>query len=175
MSTATLLQELPNEESNELLKTYTAALKRLGFRIVLGRLMIFRLWDSTYVKLSSKIHAVIDKYIDNALARRQEQKNKSSSSISNADNTAKERFIIVDELVKLTDSREEIRNQLLNIFLPTRDAAGIALSGALFHLARHPDSWKKLRVEVLAIKDQKVTYDVLQSLTYMKAVLNEST
>jgi cytochrome P450 len=79
----------------------------------------------------------------------------------------------VDELVRVTSNREEIRNQLLNIFLPTRDAAAVGLSGALFHLARHPDVFNKLRAEVLSIKGP-VTYDVLESLTYVRAVLNES-
>ncbi|KAL9116138.1 MAG: hypothetical protein Q9227_000507 [Pyrenula ochraceoflavens] len=173
-STSTLLQETPDEGSNELLKSYTAALQRLGLRIVLGRLMIFRIWDSTYVKLSRKVHAVVDKYIDKTFLRKESPNTKAATSGINTESSGKNRFVIVDELAKSIDNRDEIRNQLLNIFLPTRDAAALTLSGTIFHLARHPNVWKKLRTEVLAIQDQTVTYSVLQSLTYLKAVLNES-
>jgi cytochrome P450 len=165
-STDILLNESSIEESNELLGTFTTALQRLGLRIVLGRLWLFSKWDKTYADLASKVHTVVDRLIDEALERVQE-------SSDPAENEVKRSYVIVDELVRVTSNREEIRNQLLNFFLPTRDAAAVGLSGALFHLARHPDVFNKLRAEVLSIKGP-VTYDVLQSLTYMRAVLNES-
>jgi cytochrome P450 len=43
----------------------------------------------------------------------------------------------------------------------------------VFHIARNPDVWNKLRAEVLAIQGH-VTRDVLRSMPYMQAVLNES-
>lgn len=174
-STALLTQETSNEESSELLKTLTAALSRLGFRLALGRLVILFPWDSTFAKLATKVHTVVDKYIDDARSLKGERKTKFLSSNGQVKETGKKRYIIVDELIDSNASHEEIRNQLVNIFLPARDAAGIALSGVLFHLARHPDVWSKLHAEVLTLKDQAVNYNSLQTLTYMKAVLNEST
>lgn len=163
-STDTLLKEKPDESANELLDTFAAALQRLGLRILFGRLWIYNIWDKTFEELASRVHAVVDKYIDEAVERQQQQK---SASTNNG------RYIILDELVKVTDNREEIRNQLLNVFMPARDAAAVGLSACLFHLARHPDVWNKLRSEVLSIKGP-VTRDVLRSMPYMQAVLNES-
>lgn len=162
-STETLLKETPDDAAHELLDTFAAVLKRTGLRIILGRLWIFTAWDTTFQKLSANVRAVVMKYIDEAI-QRQKQGGKSNNS---------NRYIIVDELVKILDDREEICNQLLNIFLPVRDAAATGLSGCLFHLARNPDVWDKLRTEVLAIQGP-VTRDVLRSMPYMQAVLNES-
>lgn len=79
-------------------------------------------------KLSANTRAIVMKYIDEAIERKQQDVNSKTS-----------RYIIVDQRVRLLDDRDEICNQLLNIFLPVRDAAAIGLSGCLFHLARSPD------------------------------------
>ncbi|KAL9624755.1 MAG: hypothetical protein Q9160_001109 [Pyrenula sp. 1 TL-2023] len=168
------LMEKPNEESSELLKTLTAALRRLGLRLALGRLVTLFPWDRTFAKLASKVHAVVDKSIDDALSLKGERMTNSVDFKGNIKDTGRKRYIIVDQLIKSNTPKDEIRNQLLNIFLPARDAACIALSGVLFHLARHPDVWNKLRAEVLTLENKEVNYNNLQSLTYMKAVLNES-
>lgn len=165
-STEILLQETLDESSSELLETYSAAISRLGLRIVLGRLWIFNVWDKTYEALTRRVHAVVDIYIDEAIERRQQQQKLS-------DGTGRNRYVIVDELVRSCDNREEIRDQLLNIFLPARDAAAVGLSACLFHLARHPDVWNKLRAQVLSIQGP-LTRQALLSLPYMQAVLNES-
>lgn len=162
-STETLLKKTPDDSAHELLDTFAAVLKRTGLRIILGRLWIFTAWDTTFQKLSSNVRAIVMKYIDEAI-QRQRQDGKSNNS---------NRYIIVDELVKQLDDREEICNHLMNIFLPVRDAAATGLSGCLFHLARNPSAWDRLRNEVLAIEGP-VTRDILRSMPYMRAVLNES-
>ena len=127
-------------------------------------MQLFNSWDRTYAKLAQRVHTVVDRYIDDAVRRQKEADGHVKTS---------NRFIIIDELVATTNNREEVRNQLLNIFLPARDAEAIGLSGVLFHLARHPLVWDKLRAEVVQV-EEPVTYQVLQSMPYMKAVLNES-
>ena len=84
-----------------------------------------------------------------------------------------QRYVILDQLVKVLHDRSEIRNQIVNIFLPARDSTAIGLSGVVFLVARHPRVWKKLRAEVLSARGP-VTYDLLKSLKYMHCVLNES-
>ena len=167
-STETLLADSSNVQSNELLETFDAALRGLGKRILLGRLRILFVWDTSYNRLANKVHAVIDKYIDKAMAR-QADKHDVKTSLTNT----RKRYIILDELVKEVQDRAEIRNQIINIFLPARDASGIGLSGVCFLLARHPQVWHKIRAEVLSIEGE-LTYALLKSLKYMRYVLNES-
>lgn len=137
-------------------------------RILLGRLRILFIWDQSYDRLAYKVHTVVDRYISDAIAR---QKDHTPDEQGSSDSP--KRYIILDELVRTLPDRAEVRDQVINIFLPTRDATALGLSNACFLLARHPRVWHKLRTEVLSIKGP-VTYDVLQSLKYMRCVLNES-
>ena len=161
-STDTLLAVSPDAHSSELLQTFDAALRGLGKRILLGRLRTLVWWDRSYGRLAQRVHVVIDKYIDESLARQKETVLPYRPQRS-----------IMDELLVTVKDRAEVRNHLLNIFLPARDGTAIGLSGTCFLLARNPHVWRKLRTEALAIKGP-VTYGVLKSLNYMRWVINES-
>ncbi|MCJ1251528.1 hypothetical protein MMC30_008763 [Trapelia coarctata] len=161
-STETLLAASPDAQSNELLQTFDAALRGLGKRILLGRLRILIWWDRSYGRLAQRVHAVIDKYIDEALVGQKEEPLLHRPQRS-----------MLDEFLVTVKDRAEVRNHLLNIFLPARDGTAIGLSGVCFLLARNPQIWRKLRAEVLLIKGP-VTYSVLKSLNYMRWVINES-
>ncbi|KAL8952134.1 MAG: hypothetical protein Q9222_001946 [Ikaeria aurantiellina] len=163
-----LLTDEPASANNKLLTTFDAALRGLGKRILLGRLRILFLWDKSYGPLACQVHSVIDQYIDKAMERKAKQKKMSPSTLVDF-----QRSVILDELLDVLSSREEIRNQIINIFLPGRDATAIGLSGVLFHLARHPRVWQKLRKQVLSMKSP-LSYETLKSLGYMRQVLNES-
>jgi cytochrome P450 len=78
------------------------------------------------------------------------------------------------ELTKLTDDRRFVRNELINVYFPARDTAGIITSNIILMLARRPHMWDKLRAEVLGIEDQKLTFELLKSLKYTHAIINES-
>lgn len=80
---------------------------------------------------------------------------------------------MLHELVKDTQDRRFLRDQLLNVFLPARDSSAIGLSDLFFNLARHPEVWRKLRSEVLKI-NQPLTFDLLKSMKHLQCVLKES-
>ncbi|MCJ1309849.1 hypothetical protein MMC25_003510 [Agyrium rufum] len=168
-STDTLLSATPDIVSNELLVTYDAALQGLGKRILLRRLRILFLWDRSYERLSRRVHAVIDKYIDGAIARREA----TTGLEKNPTGRTSGRLILIDEIASVIKEKAEIRDQILNIFLPSRDATGVGLSGICFLLARHPRVWAKLRDEILPLQGP-ITYDTLKSLTYLRCVIDES-
>lgn len=156
------LSNMPSRNhGNGFLNTYNTALHRLSRRFILGRFRLFHVWDNEFVRLSAQVHTFLDRYVDTAIERRERS------------TYSKQRYIIIDELVRLTNDREEIRNQLLNIFLAAQDTSVNTLSVCLFYLARHPDIWDRLRIEVLS-NEKKVTYDSLKSLRYLQAVINES-
>ena len=167
-STDTLLAEFPDALSNELLKTFDDALRGLGKRILLGKLRILFFWDRSYNQLSSKVHTAVDYYVDKAIVRQKEK-----CELEDQPSAGPRRYIILDKLLSRLHDRKDIRNHLLNIFLPGRDATAVGLSGVCFLLARHQHVWHKLRLEVLSIRGP-LTYDVLKSLKYMRFVLNES-
>ncbi|KUL82654.1 hypothetical protein ZTR_09102 [Talaromyces verruculosus] len=74
-STETILKEIPGDSTHELLDTFAAVLKRTGLRIILGRLWIITALDTTYQKLSANVPAVVMKYIQKAIERKQQDVN----------------------------------------------------------------------------------------------------
>ena len=87
-----------------------------------------------------------------------------------------QRYVLAHELVSRTTDVNDIRNQLLNIFLPAHEAAGVALTNVFFNLARNPRVYEKLRVEVLAAGEGRAnwTFERLKGLKYLQYVINET-
>lgn len=90
-----------------------------------------------------------------------------------------EKYILAWELAKETKDRDELQNQLLNIFLPAHDAVAIALTNVFFHLARKPAIWTNLRQELseLNLLDPnaaEITFERLEGLKRLQHVINET-
>ena len=87
-----------------------------------------------------------------------------------------QRYILAQELVERTTDILDIRNQLLNVFLPAHEATGVALTNVFFNLARNPRVYEKLRVEILASEEDRSdwTFERLKSLKYLQYVISET-
>lgn len=77
-------------------------------------------------------------------------------------------YIFIDQLVYETEDPGFIRDQLLNVFFPARDASSAGASFIFFILARHPDVWKKLRNETLNSKEPLKNRYLLQVIDECK-------
>ncbi|KAF7942364.1 hypothetical protein EAE99_000414 [Botrytis elliptica] len=115
----------------------------------------------------SFVHAFIDRYVEMAIDR-QRSSEKTFERISPA------RYVYLDELVEKTKDKAELRNQMLNLFLPAIDFISSATGFIFFYLARHLDVLMKLREEVISIDDAPITFDLLKSMKYLEFVVNES-
>ncbi len=134
----------------------------------------------------AQVHSFVDKHIDRALTEQAEAKatakieddeepgKGASSSVNKKPNSRP--FSVVSELVKETTDRKFLRDQLISLFFPSRDATGIGLSGLFFNLARHPHVWTAVREEVMASSgpEQPLTFENLKSMRYLQSVLSES-
>ncbi|KAI9729790.1 MAG: hypothetical protein M1818_008404 [Claussenomyces sp. TS43310] len=81
-------------------------------------------------------------------------------------------YVLVDNLVRKMQNRAEIRDALMNVFLPAHDTRAILLSNIFFQLARHPDVWTKLRQRILEVPE--LTVDALKRVDYLQYVINET-
>ena len=148
------------------------ALKGVQRRVVLRPLLPFlpenREWRHAY----SEVDELFDQYIDRALADR---KAPISATETFQDQPRTEpSFTMLRELVKESQDRHFLRNQLLTVFLPMYQAAPFGLSDIFFQLARSPNTWLKLRAEVLELGDTPLTFESLSSMTYLQCVIKES-
>jgi cytochrome P450 len=113
-------------DSKDFLGTYNYGQRGVGMRMQLPRWNIFtrdkKFWDSC--KIASDF---VNKYVEKALAH-----------AASTSSDCKEKYILAYELAKETKDRVDIRNQLLNIFLPGHDATAVVLTNIFFLLARYP-------------------------------------
>ena len=149
------------------MQAFDRSLLGLALLLILGPirwpLYLDPIWKAAY----NKVHAFIDQRVQNALIR---QRNPSSIDAK----SKKGKYVLLDEMAAVVQDPYELRMQILNVFFPARDTAAIAFGDILFELARHPEEWEKLRTEVLALKDQQLTFELIKSLKRTKAIINES-
>lgn len=77
-------------------------------------------------------------------------------------------------MVKHVGDPTALRYEVLNIFLPAFESTSVVLSNTLFHLARQPDTWARLRKEALALGDQPLTFELLKPLSYFQHTIFET-
>lgn len=165
-SADTLEEGKSNFDAERFLASVDRALQGVGMRVALGRFAFLQGLDKSWRQACDEVHAFIDQHIERAIK---------DSALPSMDKspTAPSRYILLDELVKVTQDRLYLRAQLLNNFLPARDSTAIAIANVFFHLARYPQVWHKLRDEVLNY-DGALTFESLKHMKYVKFVVNES-
>lgn len=117
----------------------------------------------------AKVHAYMDAHVDKAIERHRLANKAGKDEIQNTG-----RYVFSDELVKLTDDRLILRDQLLGIFFAGRDTTAALLSNLFFVLARNAGVWRRLRKEIESLEGRKPTVEELKGLKYLTSCLNES-
>lgn len=164
-STGCLNSQTPLETS-QFMEALDRCLLGVGLLILLGPFRWPLYFDPGWIKAYKKVHTFLDKHVERALERDYDADDKSTES---------KRYIVLEEMAKVVRDPYELRNQILNVVLPSRDTSAIAFGDIIFELARHPDEWAKLRTEVLNIDPhQSLTYEFVRSLKRTKAIVNES-
>ncbi|CAE7113403.1 unnamed protein product [Rhizoctonia solani] len=121
-----------------------------------------------------KFRCVIDEWvkplIDSAVQRREGY----LKGGGNKDEPAGDTFI--DDLVKSTDDRTLITDELVNILLAARDTTTTLLTFATYLMTQHPQVLGRLREEIMTHvgPDAAPTYDQLKGMKYLRAILNET-
>ncbi|TAQ84692.1 hypothetical protein B7494_g6984 [Chlorociboria aeruginascens] len=163
------LSENPHS-STEFLKAFSYALEGVGKRRTAGILAPLKYAFNTSWKKAYKIvHAFIDKHVNRAL-----EETTPNSNIKAVDGDRKNRYVLLNEMVKQIRDPVVLRFQVLNVFVAARDTTSILIGNALFHLARNPEIWIQLRKESLNLGDKDLTFEILKSLKLFRYVVQET-
>ena len=86
------------------------------------------------------------------------------------------RYVFLHELVQQTSDPIRIRSELLNILIAGRDTTAALLTNVWFLLAQRPDVHAILASDIASHVGyaKPPTYQQIQSMKYLRAVLNES-
>ena len=146
------------------MEAFEYAQRGTGVRMMLGRLRFLHR-DAKWYASCKQVTDFCEARVDEAIERIEKGEER---------RTGKDRLRLVDEAAKATKDRYTLRSLILSVFSPAHDGAAVALSNVFFHLARHPRVWNKLREEILRNKNQAISYDLLNTYTYLKNVFRES-
>ena len=122
----------------------------------------------TFYQAVKQVHAHVDTHIDKAIKQHELQKQS-----RNDPGQEDERYILLHELLNLTDDGQTIRNELTAVFFAGCDTTSALLSNLFFVLARNPLIWHRLCDEVNQLQGRKPALDELKALKYLGYCLNE--
>ena len=157
----------PSDDNEQFLQDFEYVSANIGRHRQMG-FLTFLSRDEKWTAATKSVQSYIDKHVERAMSLQQPPDN------IEHEQRQPERYVLLDEMAKLTDDKLDLRHQILHVFLPGHESTGILLSAVFFVLARKPDIWKKLRHEVISICSGEPTYDDIKSMRYLRWVLNES-
>ena len=166
-----LQREVP-AEATEFITAYLKAQSWVVKRREAGWLQyrIYRyLEGKEYKDAYTKVHKYVDEQVARALRETEDEKPPGPDGPP-----VRKRYVLLDEMAKQIRDPIKLRYHVIAVFLPGRDATGIAVGNMLFQLARHPHLWTKLRKTALALGDTPLTFETLKSLVDFRYVYQET-
>jgi cytochrome P450 len=176
VNSQTVMRDAPDTEEAkadlEFVKEYNITQFEASHNVRLGPLNKLR-YSPRANRAKDAVNKWVYQYLDQLLADREAEK-QTTARMSNEE-LEKRPYVFARELAKLTDDRQVLRDQVLNVLLAGRDTTASLLSNLFFMLAKHKDVFYKLREEVVStLGDEIPSYDGLKSMKYLKACINES-
>ena len=165
-SIMTLSPERQSADAQLFLDSYNYAQRGVGQRMMLPFYNIFTR-DPKFWASCRACHAFIDRIVEKAM-----QQNATEDKECSVPENVK--FNLASLLARNSHDQVQIRQELLNLFLPAHDAIAIPLTNIFFNLARKPTIYSKLRREILGLEGRNMTYKAIKSLSYLQAVINET-
>jgi cytochrome P450 len=167
---------------------FDRATKTLGMRI--------RLFDNywlysppSFYRNCQKVHEFMDYYVYKALASKKHSEHDDTDAarthveVKEKHDSAKHKYVFLDELAKETRDPVELRSQLLNVLLAGRDTTAGCMSWLFYSLAREPRAFAKLRAAVIEDfgsadgrlgGNKPLTFANMKACKYLQWVLNET-
>ena len=121
-----------------------------------------------------KVHQYVDQFVSARLQRGQTQH---TTKPPIQEPAVKSKFVLLDEVAKLTTNALEIRNETLNVLSAGRDTTASLLGWIFYLLSRYPRVYNQLRAKVLAeigSDASSIDFAKLRSCHYLQHCLNET-
>ena len=145
----------------------------LRTRLIFGR-WSWLLPSSAFSRHCKKVHQYAEYFVTTKL---QHAQIKSATKDSFQEPASTGKFVLVDELVKLTANAREIRNETLNVLSAGRDTTASLLGWIFYFLSRSPRVFNQLRETILTEVGRdasNIEFAKLRSCQYLQHCINET-
>ena len=147
-------------------QAFNYSMGELALRFRLGPFIAFRR-NKKATEAFRICRAYVDRFVDDAMRYRQIHKTKDFEKEDGKN-------LFLQELAKATDSKDRIRDELLNILVAGRDTTASLLSHMFFEISRKPEVWRSLQKEASMLNGKAPTYEQLKEMKYLKFAIQES-
>ena len=106
------------------------------------------------------VHACMSGYVERALQQKE---------------TVGEQQNFVQQLIRNSEYKQFIRDELLTLLIAGLDTVGALLTNLFFLLAKHPECWRELRKEVAHLGGSSPSFQQSKDLKYTRYCINEGT
>ncbi|TBU33844.1 cytochrome P450 monooxygenase pc-3 [Dichomitus squalens] len=123
-------------------------------------------WKDKVIPHKAGIDKLINPIVEDALRTKADMETKEVT----------EEDTLLSFLLKVTDDRQIIHDEILNILIAGRDTTASTLTFAVYRLAEHPDILRRLREEILSVvgPTRRPSYEDIRNMKYLRAVINET-
>lgn len=145
-----------------------------GIQIALGPFeFLYRYMDFKWLESCEITHQFAERYVHKALQYRINIANEGSRTKEEAHGTQKT-YVLLFGMAEQTGDPVELRNEILQALMAAQETTAALISNVFFLLSRNELIWQRLRKEVIALGDAELDQDLLQGMSYLRKVLNES-
>ncbi|KAL2057987.1 hypothetical protein ABVK25_001604 [Lepraria finkii] len=154
-----------NQEANEFVRAFTYSQSPSKAKAMTGVSWPRSFTNPRLKKQYKIVNDFVDTVIEKAMANRERyEKEKEHSNCR----------IFIYELFNQTTNAAKIRVESLNILFAGRDITAFLLSNVWFELSRLPVVYARLCAEIDTLNNEIPTFEQIQSLKCLRALLNES-
>ena len=158
-----------NIENSHFFSVCDVAIRDVFRNVIFERLNI--ILDQTSRRAKSIVHDIIDRHVQRALIN----KAADSSTIDESSTSKKRsRYVFIQHFTKRIRDSTFLRYLSLNVLLVEKDTTASLLGNLFYILARRPDIWTKLQIEVRSFFSQFLNQDTIKSVICLSQCLNES-
>ncbi|CCC08834.1 hypothetical protein SMACR_05475 [Sordaria macrospora] len=155
-STNSLLK--PSPEAKQFLEDFEYTSREAAKKARLGSLLLL-LPNGEFRAAVTRVREYVRTYIRKSLAEKSAKKERN--------------YVFLHEIIKAGADEEHAIDQVLSVIIAGRDTTAAAMTACFYHLARNPETVRKLRKEILDVEDEMPAWEQLKNMKYLKMVIKE--
>lgn len=145
-----------------------------GIQIALGPFkFLYPFMDPEWPKSCKVTHQFADKHVEMAL-RNRHNVGKNGSQLEKEAAVTPKPYVLLHWMAEQTGDKTELRNEILQAMMAAQGTTAALISNVFSLVSRNKLTWKQLHEEIIALGPVNLDQGTLQSMKYLRNVLNES-
>jgi cytochrome P450 len=165
-----LIEGETSEQGDKSSEAYDYATEVTGLHTRLGEI-IAMIPNKKYKDSIQFIHQYVGSYVDEAIESGKAKLKPEDDG--GQDSQEDPKYVFLHELANSGVDKKKIRDELLNVLFAGRDTTASLLAYTFYILARRPDVFQKLRIEVMTLKFERPNFEQIKNMKYLHYTLNE--